>query len=177
MFFFVLLSVLTSCDSCVPRGKINFLSKSMSMSMTKSVQKIMLYNLRSMSSLSLSLLQTDYSPVTDPDLHIRGGGGVVERSSRPWDRGWGQASKKFFSALRASFWSKNKGGPAPPCSSPRSCNQTSTNGHVSTTATFLADSPYIDSCLNLSTMATFFCPQSGRWRGFNCTRSKVSYLP
>ena len=26
---------------------------------------------------------------------------------------------------------------------------------------FLADSPYIDSCLNLSTMATFFCPQGG----------------
>ena len=24
---------------------------------------------------------------------------------------------------------------------------------------FLADSPYIDSCFNLSTMATFFCPQ------------------
>ena len=28
--------------------------------------------------------------------------------------------------------------------------------------TFLVDSPYIDSCLNLSKMATFFCPQSGR---------------
>ena len=27
---------------------------------------------------------------------------------------------------------------------------------------FLADSPCIDSCLNLSTMATFFCPQGGR---------------
>ena len=30
----------------------------------------------------------------------------------------------------------------------------STNGYLSTAATFLADSPYIDSCLNLSTMAT-----------------------
>ena len=29
------------------------------------------------------------------------------------------------------------------------------SGHLSTKATFLADSPYIDSCLNLSTMATF----------------------
>ena len=28
---------------------------------------------------------------------------------------------------------------------------------------FLADSPYIDSCLNLSTTATFFCPQGGRF--------------
>ena len=26
---------------------------------------------------------------------------------------------------------------------------------------FLADSPYIDCCLNLSTTATFFCPQGG----------------
>ena len=27
--------------------------------------------------------------------------------------------------------------------------------------TFLVDSPYIDSCLNLSKTATFFCPQGG----------------
>ena len=39
------------------------------------------------------------------------------------------------------------------------------NSHLSTTATslqqpnFLVDSPYVDSCLNLSTMAIFFCPQ------------------
>ena len=38
----------------------------------------------------------------------------------------------------------------------------STNGYLSTAATFLADSPYIDSCLNLSTTGTFFCPQGGR---------------
>ena len=31
-------------------------------------------------------------------------------------------------------------------------------------AIFLADSPYIDSCFNLSTMVTFFCPQGGRCR-------------
>ena len=35
---------------------------------------------------------------------------------------------------------------------------TSTNGNLSTTVTFLADSPCIDSCLNLSTTATFFSP-------------------
>ena len=29
------------------------------------------------------------------------------------------------------------------------------NGKLSTAATFLADSPYIDSCLNLSRTATF----------------------
>ena len=27
-----------------------------------------------------------------------------------------------------------------------------------------ADSPYIDSCFNLSTMATFVCPQGGQCR-------------
>ena len=44
----------------------------------------------------------------DPDLEIRGGGG----SSRPLDKG-GRSPPKHFLALRASFWSKNKGGPAP----------------------------------------------------------------
>ena len=158
MFFFFTLSVLTSCDSCVPRGKINFLSKSMSMSMTKSVQKIMLYNLRSMSSLSLS-----------PSNRLQSSG-----RSRPSDKGapghpdpeigsGDRPQKNFFRLFGPYFGLKVRGGPAPPCSSPRSCNQTSTNGHVSTTATFfLADSPYIDSYLNLSTTATFFCPQSGR---------------
>ena len=33
---------------------------------------------------------------------------------------------------------------------------------TSTTATFLANSPYTGSCLNLSTMATFSCLQGGR---------------
>ena len=46
-------------------------------------------------------------------------------------------------------------------------SQTSTYGHLSTTAAslerpfFLADSPYIHSCFNLSTMAPLFCPQGG----------------
>ena len=50
-------------------------------------------------------------------------------------------------------------------------SRNSTNGRLSTTAIiFLADSPYIDSCLNLSTtvhlsiMATFSCPQGDRFR-------------
>ena len=38
--------------------------------------------------------------MTDPDLHIRGGG-------------WGASPKKVFSALGASFWSKNKGAGPP----------------------------------------------------------------
>ena len=47
--------------------------------------------------------------VADPDLQIRG-----PRSSRPRYKGGGGAvSKKKFSALLASVWSKNKGGPAP----------------------------------------------------------------
>ena len=31
-------------------------------------------------------------------------------------------------------------------------------------AIILVDSPYIHSCSNLSTTATFFCPQDGHWR-------------
>ena len=46
----------------------------------------------------------------DPDLEIRGGGGG---SSRPLDKGGGRSPPPNFLALRASFWSKNKGGPAP----------------------------------------------------------------
>ena len=42
--------------------------------------------------------------VVDSDRQIRGG----RQSSRPWDKG-GPVSKNFFSALRASVWSKNKG--------------------------------------------------------------------
>ena len=56
--------------------------------------------------------------VPDPDLEIRGGGGGG-RSSRPLDSGE-RSPKKVFSALRASVWSKNKGGgPGPPGPSPR----------------------------------------------------------
>ena len=53
--------------------------------------------------------------VLDPDLEIRGrgggGGGVgVIQTLR---QGGGRSPKKIFLALRASFWSKNKGGAAP----------------------------------------------------------------
>ena len=53
----------------------------------------------------------------DPDLEIRGGGGGWGESSRPLDKreevGVG-SPKNIFSALRASVWSKNKGGgPSP----------------------------------------------------------------
>ena len=43
--------------------------------------------------------------MTDPDFQIRGGGGHLD----PEIRG-AQSPKQFFLALRASFWSKNKGG-------------------------------------------------------------------
>ena len=44
-------------------------------------------------------------------------------------------------------------------------NRTPTNSHLSTTATLFGGvSPYIDSCLNLATMAAFFCPRGGRCR-------------
>ena len=61
----------------------------------------------------------------DPDLQIRGGGGGGWSKPRrrggggrggppkPGERVGGAVSKKFFSALQASVWSKNKGGPSP----------------------------------------------------------------
>ena len=48
-------------------------------------------------------------PFPDLDLEIRGGGGG---HLHPEIRG-GTVFKTFFSALRASVWSKNKGGRSP----------------------------------------------------------------
>ena len=112
--------------------------------------------------------------MADSHLQITGGGGGGDGHPDPEIRG-GPASKKIFSVLRASFWSKNKGGPAPPGPSPGFCSRTSTNGHVSTTATFFGGQ---------STHWLLFKPVynghfllSPRWplRGINCTRTKVSY--
>ena len=50
--------------------------------------------------------------VADPDLQIRRGGGGGGQPD-PEIRERGPVSKKYFSALWASFWSKNKGGPGP----------------------------------------------------------------
>ena len=51
--------------------------------------------------------RSKYCAVADADLQIRGA-----RSSRLWDK-WEGGSQKHFSGLRASVWSKNKGGPVP----------------------------------------------------------------
>ena len=56
-------------------------------------------------SLELLGMNKPVEAVPDPHLEIRRG-----QSSRPLDK---RAPKKIFSALRASVWSKNKGGPAP----------------------------------------------------------------
>ena len=60
------------------------------------------------------------SSVADPDIQIRGGGGGCQPD--PEIRGGGARSpKKFYSALRASVWSKNKGrsgGEPPPLDPP-----------------------------------------------------------
>ena len=56
-----------------------------------------------------------FRPLTgaDPDLQIRVGGGGG-RAGHPDPEIEGGSDKKFFSAPRASIWSKNKGGPGPP---------------------------------------------------------------
>ena len=51
--------------------------------------------------------------VADPDLQIRGGGGGWEAGHPDLEKRGGPVSKKFFPALRASFWSKNKAGGTP----------------------------------------------------------------
>ena len=48
--------------------------------------------------------------MADADLQIRSGAGHPD----PEIRGGGGGSQKFFLALWASFWAKNKGGPGPP---------------------------------------------------------------
>ena len=48
--------------------------------------------------------------MADPDLQIRGGGGCHPHAGG--DKGGARYQKTFFSALRASVWSKNKGGPS-----------------------------------------------------------------
>ena len=124
-------------------------------------------------SLSLSFLSANWLQSSGGFTPSDNGGGG-DGHPDPEIRG-GPASKKIFSVLQASFWSKNKGGPAPqapPLDSAVALPLTATSPRQ---PLFLADSPHIDSYLNLSTMATFFCPQGGRWRGINCTRTKVSY--
>ena len=57
-------------------------------------------------------------PLVDPDLKIRGGGRGGGGHLDPEIRG-ARSQKKFFSALWASVWSKNKGGRGrPPRASP-----------------------------------------------------------
>ena len=48
--------------------------------------------------------------MVDPDLQIKGGRGNHPDSKVTE----GAISKKIFSVLRASFWSKNNGGGGPP---------------------------------------------------------------
>ena len=50
--------------------------------------------------------------VPDPDLDMGGG------SSRPLDKGRPDLKKNFFSVLRVSVWSKNKGGARAPALGP-----------------------------------------------------------
>ena len=56
-----------------------------------------------------NLLQMVNNLEVHPDIQYRVGGWVGGgQSSRPWDKREGRAQKKFFSALQASVWSKNK---------------------------------------------------------------------
>ena len=66
------------------------------------------------------------SPVSDPDLEIRGGGVIQTRR-----KGGGRSSKNLFSTLRASVWSKNKAaGPSPGSANGHVCVFNNTGGFV-----------------------------------------------
>ena len=58
------------------------------------------------------VLQRHFS-VADPDLQIRVEGGEVQGGHSDPEKRGGSVTKNFFSALRASVWSKNKGGLPP----------------------------------------------------------------
>ena len=55
-----------------------------------------------------TIFQASHAAVADPDLQIREGGGGGHPD--PKIRGGTRSQKNICSALRASFWSKNKGG-------------------------------------------------------------------
>ena len=65
--------------------------------------------------LRLNVSMSDIS-VADPDLQISVGPGHPDPEIRGGEGGvrGGRSPKRFFSVLRASFWSKNKEGPGPP---------------------------------------------------------------
>ena len=56
----------------------------------------------------------------DPDLQIKRGPGHPDRDIRSRGGGGSRFKKNFSSALRASVWSKNTGGPGPSGPSPES---------------------------------------------------------
>ena len=56
---------------------------------------------------NITLLCSRLNAMPDQDLEIKGGGGVIQTLRK------GGSPKKFFSVLRASVWSKNKGAWTP----------------------------------------------------------------
>ena len=67
------------------------------------------------SSYSIVIVWFLYSTVPDPDLEIRGVGGVIQTLRKREGPG---LQKNFFSPLRASVWPKNKVPPSPPGAAP-----------------------------------------------------------
>ena len=82
------------------------------------------YNESFIANVQIAILLIRWYAVGDPDLQIKGlGGGHPDPEIRS-----GQSPKKFFSALLASVWSKNKGtaplGPFPGSASGMFCSMT-----------------------------------------------------
>ena len=94
--------------------------------------------------------------------------GGARSSSRPWDRGRWRSQKNIFSALQASFWSKNKRGGA---SRPwiRHC----CTGLVAKSRTTLY---FLQQDFATYNNLTFFCRTGTTWQ-FNSFRRRLSKSP
>ena len=92
----------------LPSRCVNSLFTSQRSAKRERIRSVILLVLSCISSSSRFLIT-----VAEPDHQIRdgeGGGGGAGHPD-PEIRGWWRSPKTLFSALRASFWSKNKGGP------------------------------------------------------------------
>ena len=98
--------------------------------------------------------------------------GGARSSSRPWDRGRWRSQKNSFSALQASFGTKNKGGGAGPLG-PLPWIRHWCTGFVAKSRTTLY---FLQQDFATYNNLTFFCRTGTTWQ-FNSFRRRLSKSP
>ena len=98
--------------------------------------------------------------------------GGARSSSRPWDRGRWRSQKNSFSALQASFGTKNKGGGAGPLG-PLPWIRHWCTGFVAKSRTTLY---FLQQDFATYNNLTFFCKTGTTWQ-FNSFRRRLSKSP